>query len=177
MAFGQGTYGGGNRRTGNSYGGGGGSYGGGGRGGFGGGNRGGFGGGGGGGFTKPSFPARCNECGNSCTVPFKPNGSKPVLCHDCFRGNEGGGDSRSFDRAPSFGRFNDRSDDRPQRAPSGPAPVGPSLKSEIQAINRKLDQILAILNDVTVETQDEEDTDIVFEESDEAPETESTDIE
>lgn len=55
--------------------------------------------------------------------------------------------------------------------------MGPSLKSEIQAINRKLDQILAILNDVTVETQDEEDTDIVFEESDETPETESTEIE
>ncbi|MEK7620172.1 MAG: CxxC-x17-CxxC domain-containing protein [Patescibacteria group bacterium] len=182
MAFGQGNYGGGNRRTGNSYGGGGGSYGGGGRGGFGGGNRGGFGGGGGGGFTKPSFPARCNECGNSCTVPFKPNGSKPVLCRDCFRGSDNGGESRSFDHKPSFGGgFNDRNDrfeDRP-RAPraTGPAPVGPSLKSEIQAINRKLDQILAILNDVTVETQEDEESEVAFEESDEAPETETTEIE
>lgn len=123
-----------NFRGGNSYGGG--------RGGFGGGY----------GTNKPSFPARCNECGNSCTVPFKPNGSKPVLCRDCFRGNDDRGDSRSFDRAPSFGRFNDR-DDRPARRPSGPAPVGPSLKSEIQAINRKLDQILSILNEATVETQ------------------------
>lgn len=35
--------------------------------------------------------------------------------------------------------------------------MGPSLKSEIQAINRKLDQILAILNDVTVETQEHEE--------------------
>lgn len=55
--------------------------------------------------------------------------------------------------------------------------MGPSLKSEIQAINRKLDQILAILNDVTVETQDEEVSENIFEESDEAPETASTDIE
>lgn len=174
MAFGQSNYSGVNRRGGNSYGGGGGSYGGGGRGGFGGGSRGGF---GGGGFNKPSFPARCNECGNSCTVPFKPNGSKPVLCRDCFRGNDGGGDSRSFDRAASFGRFNDQSEDRPRRAPSGPAPVGPSLKSEIQAINRKLDQILAILNDATVEAQDEEVSENIFEESDETPETASTNIE
>lgn len=165
MAFGQSNYGGGNRRSGNSYGGGSGSYGGGGRGGFGSGNRGGF---GGGGFTKLSFPARCNECGNSCTVPFKPNGSKPVLCRDCFRGNEGGGESRSFDRKPSFGGgFNDRFEDRPRAPRSGPAPVGPSLKSEIQAINRKLDQILAILNDATVEAQGET----------EQEETETTEIE
>ena len=175
MAFGQGNYGGGNRRTGNSYGGGGGSYGGGGRGGFGGGNRGGF---GGGGFQKPSFPARCNECGNSCTVPFKPNGSKPVLCRDCFRGSDNGVESRSFDRKPSFeGGSNDRFEDRPRAPRSGPAPVGPSLKSEIQSINRKLDQILAILNDVTVETQEDEEPEVAFEEGDETPETETTEIE
>lgn len=144
MAFGQGNYGGGNRRGGSSYGGG--------RGGFGGGNRGGFGGGGGFGGPKPSFPARCNECGNSCTVPFKPNGSKPVLCRECFQGADQG----SFDRKPSFdrgpARFENHFDDRPRppRA-SGPAPVGPSLKSEIQSINHKLDQILAILNEATIE--------------------------
>ena len=175
MAYGQSNFGGGNRRSGSSYGGGRGSFGGG-----GGGNRGGF----GGGFDKPSFPARCNECGNSCTVPFKPNGSKPVLCRECFRGNEGGGAGgfeprRSFDRKPSFGGgFNDRGDDRPERrSPSGPAPVGPSLKSEIQAINRKLDQILAILNDATVEAQEEEEPAISWEEPEETPEAESTEIE
>ncbi|MBI4435142.1 hypothetical protein HY630_00575 [Candidatus Uhrbacteria bacterium] len=152
---------------GNSYGGGRGSFG---------GNRGSF----GGGFNKPSFPARCNECGNSCTVPFKPNGSKPVLCRDCFRGSDSGGGfepRREFDRKPSFGGFNDRGDDRPRRSPAGPAPVGPSLKSEIQAINRKLDQILAILNDATVESQEEEAPENTWEETKEAPETESTDIE
>ncbi|TAL50787.1 hypothetical protein EPN81_01765 [Patescibacteria group bacterium] len=169
MAYGQGSYGGG-RQGGNSYGGGRGSFG---------GNRGGF----GGGYNKPSFPARCNECGNSCTVPFKPNGSKPVLCRECFRGNEGGGAGgfeprRSFDRKPSFGGFNDRQNDRPERrSPSGPAPVGPSLKSEIQAINRKLDQILTILSNATVEAQEEDASEINWEETQESQETESTDIE
>ncbi len=170
MAFGQGNYGGGNRRGGNSYGGG--------RGGFGGGNRGGFGGGGGGGFggPKPSFPARCNECGNSCTVPFKPNGSKPVLCRDCFQGADRG----SFDRKPSFdgGRFENRFEDRPRPPrPTGPAPVGPSLKSEIQAINQKLDQILAILSDATIQGEEEELPEVTWEETQETAETESTDIE
>ena len=124
MAYGQGNFRGGNRRDGGSF---------------------------GGGFNKPSFPARCNECGNSCTVPFKPNGSKPVLCRDCFRGSDTG----EFNRQPSFQRFNNRFEDRPRPPrPTGPAPVGPSLKSEIQAINHKLDQILNILNSANIETAD-----------------------
>lgn len=57
------------------------------RGGFGG-KRGGFGGG------KPAFQEKCeavcNECGDTCFVPFKPNGRKPVLCNDCFKQNDGG---------------------------------------------------------------------------------------
>jgi CxxC-x17-CxxC domain-containing protein len=141
MAYGNNNYGGGNRHGGNSYGGG--------RGPGGGGNRGGF----GGGFNnRPSFPARCNECGNNCTVPFKPNGSKPVLCRDCFR-NAGDNKQQTFQRRGTF----EHAHERPRRRPSGPAPVGPSLKSEIQAINHKLDQILSILNNVVVE-EIEEDT-------------------
>lgn len=47
----------------------------------------------------------CAECGNSCEVPFKPNGKKPVLCGDCFRKDDNGGERSSF-------RTNDRSSDR-----------------------------------------------------------------
>lgn len=28
--------------------------------------------------------ATCAECGQDCTVPFKPTGERPVLCRDCF---------------------------------------------------------------------------------------------
>ena len=58
-------------------GGGGGGYGG--RG-FGGG-RGGFGGGG----PRQMFPATCASCGKATEVPFKPSGSRPVYCRDCFQ--------------------------------------------------------------------------------------------
>lgn len=34
------------------------------------------------------FPATCSNCGDACEVPFKPTGSKPVLCSNCF-GNKG----------------------------------------------------------------------------------------
>jgi CxxC-x17-CxxC domain-containing protein len=66
------------------------------------------------GGDKPLFKATCAKCGNTCEVPFKPNGSKPVFCRDCFKKDAGfeprrsgpldvGGGSR-----PSFGDRGDR---------------------------------------------------------------------
>lgn len=52
--------------------------------------------------------ATCSECGNSCEVPFKPSGSKPVFCSNCFD-KQGGSDSarrperRDSHRPTSFG--------------------------------------------------------------------------
>jgi CxxC-x17-CxxC domain-containing protein len=69
---------------GNQSGGGGGGYAGGNRGGYG---RGGGGGGGGRGFGGPKqmFPATCAACGKQTEVPFKPTGSRPVYCRECFQ--------------------------------------------------------------------------------------------
>ncbi|MBU0707687.1 hypothetical protein KKG41_04920 [Patescibacteria group bacterium] len=55
---------------------------------------------------KEMFKATCSECGQSCEVPFKPTGDKPVLCSSCFgkqkdkfQGRSGGRNfSRSGDR-------------------------------------------------------------------------------
>lgn len=66
-------------------------------------------------FGKPKFnrerpdmhKATCANCGKVCEVPFKPTGSKPVLCNDCFK-NERGDSPRSENR--NFGRTN--SEDR-----------------------------------------------------------------
>ena len=62
---------------------------------------------------RPKFKATCASCGNACEVPFKPNGSKPVYCRDCFKkeGNGGetrsfGGDTRSFERRTDDRGFN-----------------------------------------------------------------------
>lgn len=30
------------------------------------------------------FTATCSSCGREAQVPFRPNGSKPVYCNDCF---------------------------------------------------------------------------------------------
>ncbi len=46
--------------------------------------------------------ATCNECGQACEVPFKPNGRKPVFCSNCFKREEG----------PAPMRFGDKGGDR-----------------------------------------------------------------
>ena len=76
----------------------------GGRGGFGGssrpsGGRGGFGGGRRDGDRPAMHSAVCDECGNDCEVPFKPTGSRPVLCSNCFGKQQGD----SAPRRSSFG--------------------------------------------------------------------------
>ena len=45
-------------------------------------------GGGGGGYSerrpREMFEAVCANCGRTASVPFRPSGSKPVYCSDCF---------------------------------------------------------------------------------------------
>lgn len=74
----------------------------GGRGGYGGGNRG-YGGNrsfGGGNSDREMFSTTCASCGKECQVPFRPTGSRPVYCNDCFKKNapqESGGRFQSRD--------------------------------------------------------------------------------
>ena len=59
-------------------------------GGYSGGSGGGYSGGsgGGGGYERAPremFSATCTNCGREAQVPFRPTGSKPVYCSDCFQ--------------------------------------------------------------------------------------------
>lgn len=115
----------------------------------GGGRKGGFNRGGGGfGGRKESFKATCADCGSNCTVPFKPNGRKPILCSDCFQGGERSDSGRSGYREkkafkPKFEKrgFDKRSND------SG-------MKEDMKEIKRKLDRILDILQAVEIIEED-----------------------
>jgi CxxC-x17-CxxC domain-containing protein len=33
---------------------------------------------------RPSHDAVCSDCGQACTVPFKPVEGKPVYCRQCY---------------------------------------------------------------------------------------------
>jgi CxxC-x17-CxxC domain-containing protein len=34
---------------------------------------------------REMFSTTCSSCGREAQVPFRPNGTKPVYCSDCFR--------------------------------------------------------------------------------------------
>lgn len=117
----------------------------------GGGQRGGFSRGGGFSQRNESFQATCAECGNDCTVPFKPNGRKPVLCSNCFQGGD-----RDNSRRPSYSDRSDRSDRKPfnrsSERPRFDRPANDSgVQEELKQIRRKLERILQILEEVSVE--------------------------
>jgi CxxC-x17-CxxC domain-containing protein len=79
------------------------------------------------------YDAVCAKCGKQCQVPFKPSGTKPVLCSDCFRQSAGSGD-RSI-RMTSPG-------------------ISPG---QINEINAKLDMIIKLLKNLEIdESEDDE---------------------
>ena len=80
--------------------------------------------------------ATCSKCGKRCQVPFKPTGSKPVLCSDCFRQNDG-----------SQSNFSSRN----QEIKSG------ASSEQLNQINKKLDKILAVLQELEIDVGDDED--------------------
>lgn len=80
--------------------------------------------------------ATCSSCSAPCSVPFKPNGRKPLFCNDCFR-NEGEASSDRFQ-----GRSKERSSDRPRHVPrAGNDDVARQLKE----LNQKVDRLLRLL--------------------------------
>jgi CxxC-x17-CxxC domain-containing protein len=92
----------------------------------------------------PSFDATCADCGNDCKVPFRPNGSKPVLCSNCFRKDSDSGSDR-----PSF------SEKRSFSAPAAGGSDNREVLAQIKQINEKLDMIIEALG--TDEDADDED--------------------
>jgi CxxC-x17-CxxC domain-containing protein len=94
------------------------------------------------------FKTTCTTCGKSCEVPFRPDGSKPVLCSECF------GKNRSDER--NGADRNDRfSNDRPQRKPErefqtprperGPSPDYKAFQQQISVLENKVNEMLEIL--------------------------------
>ncbi|MBS3083820.1 hypothetical protein J4423_03380 [Candidatus Pacearchaeota archaeon] len=85
------------------------------------------------------YDATCSKCNKKCQVPFRPTGSKPVFCSECF-GQQG-------DRGSSFSRDNNFSNN--SNAPS----------VDLSGINAKLDKIIAILQELELDVVDDGMTD------------------
>ncbi len=72
---------------------------------------------------RPMFRATCASCGNTCEVPFRPTGEKPVYCSDCFG-----------DKGSRQGRVK----------PSGVS-ANADLIAEIKSLHAKIDKILGVV--------------------------------
>lgn len=92
---------------------------------------------------KQMYKADCAKCGNSCEVPFRPNGKKPVYCSNCF----------VKDDAPR-GEFSPRGPrrefaPRPPFHTDRPAPRSEQgfddLKTELRGVNEKLERLIALM--------------------------------
>ena len=84
------------------------------------------------GGDRQMYDAVCDNCGKPCQLPFKPTGDKPVYCRDCFAKMGGGDRPRNDAPRQSF----QRSDAPREASPS---------RAEFEALNAKLDKILALL--------------------------------
>jgi CxxC-x17-CxxC domain-containing protein len=126
------------------------------------------------------YQATCSKCGKDCMLPFKPNGSKPVFCSNCFALQKEGSDQNrsgghnytkaTFGDKPMFQTICAKCGDRcevPFRPVNGkPAyckncfdkgsTMGSGTRSSDQsqsqfdALNAKLDKILKLLSPTTV---------------------------
>lgn len=105
------------------------------------------------GERKELFQATCSNCHKECEVPFRPNGTKPVFCKDCFVRPENDA-PRSFDRRdaprPSFDRRDDRRDDRRPSFDAAPKAAIPDpridvLKRDIETLTRKVESIIDLI--------------------------------
>lgn len=109
-------------------------------------------------FGRPTMhKAICSNCGKECQVPFKPTTGKPIYCSDCFEKMGGGSGreshrprGRNFDRP----RFEDRRPQQYSPRPERPENSAEQYRSQFEALNRKLDKILKIIDtEAKVEVQ------------------------
>ena len=126
------------------------------RGGDRGGDRGGFGGNRGGERRQVEMhKATCSTCGKPCEVPFRPDGSKPVLCSECF-GKNRSDDRNGVERRDNFS--NDRGARKPERsfdAPRpdrGPSPDFKALTEQIKVLESKMHEVLELLKETPKKT-------------------------
>lgn len=86
------------------------------------------------GDRPPLHDAICGDCGAECQVPFRPTGSRPVLCRNCFKKDGGDAAPKRYGAKSSFDR------------PSAGRGEGGNMEARLAAIERKLDAILEALN-------------------------------
>lgn len=99
------------------------------------------------------FKAVCSECGNSCEVPFRPSGDKPVYCNNCFSSKREGVDRKPRndfkDRAPRR-EFNDRPAFAPKPSFDAKPANNSGMEKQLADMNGKLDRLIRTIEVMTL---------------------------
>lgn len=95
------------------------------------------------------FSTTCTTCGKSCEVPFRPDGTKPVLCRDCFANKNAAPAQGGYNRGEQTS-FGGRQDRKPERNYESSRPVSnnvdlSAVTKQIAALEFKVTQILDLL--------------------------------
>lgn len=81
--------------------------------------------------------ATCSDCGNSCEVPFRPSGDKPVYCSNCF-----GAKKENSGERGSRKDFGPRPSSRPEFKL---AVQNDDTKRQLADISMKLDRLIGAI--------------------------------
>lgn len=94
--------------------------------------------------------AICSDCGNSCEVPFRPTGDKPIFCNDCFSAKRGGEAPRA-PRGGSFGGDSSRysPQDRFPRKEFAPRPDN-DVKKQLEFLGIKIDRLTKVVEGLSI---------------------------
>ncbi|KND50470.1 MAG: hypothetical protein AB202_02330 [Parcubacteria bacterium C7867-007] len=85
--------------------------------------------------------AECSKCHKSCQVPFRPNGTKPVFCGDCFTRD---GDSR--DSRDTRGSYQKKEYGAPRTAAPTEDRRIDELKRQLIQMDSKLDRLVQMID-------------------------------
>jgi CxxC-x17-CxxC domain-containing protein len=105
------------------------------------------------------FATACTTCGKSCEVPFRPDGTKPVLCRDCFANKNSGGDNARGGNRFAGNDFRERKPERTFDAPRVERIPGVSkedfaaLSRHVTALDAKISEILELVKIAQVSTE------------------------
>ncbi|HEY5220699.1 MAG TPA: CxxC-x17-CxxC domain-containing protein [Candidatus Paceibacterota bacterium] len=86
------------------------------------------------------FDAVCSNCGKRCQVPFRPDGTKPVYCKDCF-----GTPREALAGKKKFSASAGSAFSAPASAAGGKSIA--DLTRQIAAMNTKIDTMLRLLQE------------------------------
>jgi len=87
---------------------------------------------------KKMFPATCDSCNQQCEVPFRPSGTQPVYCSNCFKSQKGGDSFSSRKPERSFDKnFGGASTSAPQS--------GGLSQKQLDSLHLKMDKIISLL--------------------------------